>query len=62
MKHYYSIILLINIKKNIFINFRDIDNLLIDNLYEQAYLDINICLLVNIFYLILFYLKQLKLK
>ena len=55
MKHYYSIILLINIKKNIFINFRDIDNLLIDNLYEQAYLDINICLLVNIFYLILFY-------
>lgn len=62
MKHYYSIILLINIKKNMFINFRDIDNLLIDNLYEQAYLDINICLLVNIFYLILFYLKQLKLK
>ena len=62
MKHYYSTILLINIKKNIFINFRDIDNLLIDNLYEQAYLDINICLLVNIFYLILFYLKQLKLK
>ena len=62
MKHYYSIILLINIKKNIFINFRDIDNLLIDNLYEQAYLDINICLLVNIFYLILFYLKPLKLK
>ena len=55
MKHYYSTILLINIKKNIFINFRDIDNLLIDNLYEQAYLDINICLLVNIFYLILFY-------
>ena len=52
MKHYYSTILLINIKKYIFINFRDIDNLLIDNLYEQAYLDINICLLVNIFYLI----------
>ena len=62
MKHYYSIILLIKIKKNIFINFRDIDNLLIDNLYEQAYLNINICLLVHIFYLILFYLKQLKLK